>query len=69
MYGPVRTVLWEDGGFCPLLPDFALLAPGFFSRICLHLSRVELSAKTGDLPVDQVLKSLVSRRHFLFREQ
>jgi hypothetical protein len=25
--------------------------------------------KTGDLPVDQVLKSLVLRRHFLFRGQ
>ena len=23
MYGPVRTVLWEDGGFSPLLPDLA----------------------------------------------
>ena len=27
MYGPVRTVLWEDGGFCPLLPDGRIVSP------------------------------------------
>jgi hypothetical protein len=52
-----------------MLERFCALGAGIFLHICLYLRRDELSRKTGDLPVDQVLESLVLGQLLLLRGQ
>jgi hypothetical protein len=49
-----------------MLGRFCALGAGIPVESRLHLGKKELSGNTGELPVDQVLISLVLRRRFLF---
>lgn len=74
---PFRHIVWLQGLPRPMrknapnrtLGRFCALSASIHVEIRLHLGRDKPAEKSGRLPVEQVLNSLVLRRYFLFRER